>query len=189
MKSLRLIFCFVLFFLVIPEWGFANKSTPREIQGTDVVSSKTVVVSLSANLKATVIVFVSARCPCSASHEVALRELFKEFSTQGIQFVAIHSNTDEPIEMTSEHFRKSEIPFPIIQDNDEKMANTWGALKTPHVFVVASTGELLYQGGVDDSHISKEAKKHYLREALLSIVAGKKPEVALTRSLGCLIKR
>jgi len=181
------IFLFILLFCPILSWGELRPH--HSINGIDLLSSQKVDFQLNGTFKASVMVFVSARCPCSASHEIALSELFNTFSKQGFQFIGIHSNTDESIEITKSHFEKSAIPFSVIQDDRAKIADDWGALKTPHVFVVSPHGEILYQGGVDDSHSYRDSKKAYLREALLAIQEGKKPEIALTRSLGCVIKR
>lgn len=180
---------FWLSILLLPSAVTQAATPPLEIAGLDVVSNQKKILLLNTAAKANILVFVSARCPCSASHEIALREISKEFSSQGFQFVGIHSNTDEPIEIAKSHFEKAALPFPVLQDASAKIANDWGALKTPHVFVVNPKGEILYQGGVDDSHDHKDAKKPYLREALLDIQVGKAPRVALTRSLGCAIKR
>jgi len=186
--------CFQLGILLLSTVAWAQP-TP-EISGIDVVSGKKAQIQIQGgpsattkDFKASVIFFVSARCPCSASHEQAIRELSQEFSYPGFQFIGVHSNIDESLEETKAHFEKSAIPFPIVQDEGAKIANDWGALKTPHVFVVNPKGDILYQGGVDDSHIRKNAKKYFLRDALLAIQEGKKPEISLTRTLGCVIAR
>ncbi|MBC7690623.1 MAG: redoxin domain-containing protein [Methylotenera sp.] len=182
-------------------WAFSSAgpatalaAVPTQVSGADVLTGRTIETRTTDSQKGTVVVFLSANCPCSASHEIVLKTLFKEYSSQGFRFIGVHSNTDESstaeaIERTRSHFTESALPFPIIQDVSAKIANDWSALKTPHVFVVNPQGELLYQGGVDDSHSSADAKKKYLKEALSAIQSGKKPEVALTRSLGCAIKR
>ncbi len=159
------------------------------LSGMDVVTHKNLNIDLSTAKKATVVAFVSAKCPCSASHEAKLKSLAGEYTKNGFNFVGVHSNADEDEAMTSTHFKASSFPFPVIQDKDTKIANEYSALKTPHVFVVKNNGEILYQGGVDDSHRAHEAKTNYLEQALAAINAGKAPEVKISKSLGCAIKR
>ncbi len=159
------------------------------LSGVEVVNHKPVEIDFAKAKKATVVTFVSANCPCSASHEIKLRELSKKYSNKGFQFVAVHSNIDEDDALTSTHFQSSQFDFPVIQDIDSKYANQLSALKTPHTFVIDPKGDILYQGGVDDSHKADEAKKYYLQNALASIDNGQIPEVKETRSLGCVIKR
>lgn len=137
----------------------------------------------------TVVLFLSARCPCSASHEERLKGLFEKYSKQGFQFVAVHSNQDESDLETLPHFKKAELPFAVLNDPGAEIANALGALKTPHSYVISPRGEILYQGGVDDSHDAHTAKKYYLETALNQVIAGEKPSPSEVRVLGCVIKR
>jgi peroxiredoxin len=122
------------------------------------------------------------------SHESTLAALAREFGKE-VRFVGVHSNSDESSEEAAAHFRQAALPFPVIQDEGSRLADQLGALKTPHVFVIGKNGELLFQGGVDDSHDAARASRLYLKAALQSLRAGKTPEITQARSLGCLIKR
>ncbi|NDG84711.1 MAG: thioredoxin family protein [Proteobacteria bacterium] len=139
--------------------------------------------------KGTVVLFLSAKCPCSASHEQSLKELHSEFSRKGFRFIGIHSNGDESDELAVSHFRSSAFPFPVLRDRDSTLAEEFHAYKTPHAFVLDSKGKIVFQGGVDDSHLAPEAKRHYLKEALIALTEGRNPDPAEVRALGCLIKR
>ena len=77
----------------------------------------------------------------------------------------------------------------VIADPELRLADQFGALKTPHAFVLSTKGELLYRGGVDSSSIAERADRHYLRDALTAIAAGKEPEIKEARALGCVIQR
>lgn len=135
----------------------------------------------------TIIVFVSAKCPCSASHEVLLKELASEFKE--FNFVGIHSNSDEDTETTKAHFSEAALPFPVLQDRKNSLGNQLGALKTPHAFVLGKDGRILYQGGVTDSHVGSTAKKHFLKEVLEDLRASKPLRHKEGRALGCYIQR
>jgi peroxiredoxin len=161
-------------------------NAPRSIEGKNLADSADVVLGPSDKL--TVVAFLSARCPCSASHEATLAALAKEFGAQA-RFVGIHSNADESEQESVEHFKKSALPFPVIQDSGAKLADRFGALKTPHVFVIAANGDVVFQGGVDDSHDAKRASREYLKAALQDLRAGHAPQINLARSIGCVIRR
>ena len=156
-------------------FALASHST---LSAHDALSGK----ELSVNLRdrVTAVVFMSARCPCSASHELVLKDLAKEFPE--IAFVGIHSNTNETDE-------ESQFPFTVVRDNHALIAQEFGALKTPHVFIVNKDGDVIYSGGITDSHTAKSAKKNYLKDALLSVRAGKNPDPKEVRTLGCVIER
>lgn len=138
--------------------------------------------------KTTAFVFLSAKCPCSSGHEEKLKELAQTYSPE-IQFTGIHSNADESSELAREHFKESNLGFPVIEDPQAKIADELGALKTPHVFLISAEGKILFQGGVDDSKNAAESKTQYLKDALEDVKAGREPKVATARSLGCVIKR
>ena len=162
----------------------------RPIQGIDLISGKSVKLkspSESSQKRGTVIVFLSAKCPCSKSHEPVIEKLSKEFSD--FQFIAIHSNQDESVEFAKKHFMESGLSIPIIQDVGARLANELKALKTPHVFVVGPESQCWFNGGIDDTRKADRAKKEYLREALLELQKGKEPTEKVVRTLGCVIKR
>jgi peroxiredoxin len=159
------------------------------IAGQDLVTHQVSQIDLNASsTKATIVVFLSAKCPCSGSHEQTLKDLAAKFSPKGFQFVAVHSNVDEDPTLASQHFSKASLPFPVLQDDHAALADRFGALKTPHVFVLKQ-GEVVFQGGVDDSKNSPQAKEHFLLNALNDLDQGKLPEVKQVRALGCIIKR
>ncbi len=136
-----------------------------------------------------VLVFMSPLCPCSQSHEPVLREWTQEFASRGVQFFGIHSNSNESIEVAHAHFKKAALPFPVLSDPQGKWAKELAALKTPHAYLLNAAGEVLYRGGVDDSHQAKESKKPYLKWAIEAALAGKRPDPDRTRVLGCVIQR
>lgn len=157
------------------------------IEGPDLLKETMVQLDPKAEPKPAVVVFLSAVCPCSASHEPTLTHLSKEFPA--FRFVGIHSNVDESVAMARQHFVKAALPFPIIQDNHARIASELGAFKTPHAFIFSRSGEILYTGGVDNSHFAERASKHYLKEALVAIASGREPAEKENRTLGCIIKR
>ena len=165
-------------------WG---SNDAKAYVGQDLLSGREIQFP-GTKSKATVVVFLSAKCPCSASHEKSLKALYETYSKEGFQFVGVHSNQDEPEVMGLAHFRESKLPFPVLKDPGAKLADEFKALKTPHVFVLKDQ-EILFQGGVDDSAEAANAKKNFLADALLSLKLGKKIETTRARALGCAIKR
>ena len=168
---------------------------PTELSGLDLVSGQKVEMKLRDSRLATVLVFLSIKCPCSHSHISTLKELAKEFGPLGVQFVGIHSNSDEDISASREYFRSTALPFPVVQDQDDEVfqyAKKLRAKKTPHVYLIGSQSSslsgLLFQGGIDNSKIAQDAKKYYLKEALQAVVRGQKPDPSEVRVLGCEIK-
>ncbi len=156
------------------------------LRGLNLLEKKEFQFSFPQNKK-TVLIFMSAKCPCSGSHEPLLKEMARQFKDFG--FIAVHSNANESESETIAHFRSANLGFPIIQDTETTWAESFGALKTPHAFVLDESGKVLYQGGVTDSHIGPQAKTQFLKEVLEDLQNGKKPRRSEGRTLGCYIQR
>ncbi len=164
---------------------FACGSKP--FSGIDLRTGKNFSTQTLSNRKGLVVVFLSAKCPCSKSHEGSIEVLAREFT--GFSFVGVHSNKDEDEGLASVHFKEAGFSFPIIQDRESRIANEFGALKTPHVFIVGPKGECWFNGGVDDTKDASKAKQFYLKQALLDLKDGREPQQKETRTLGCAIVR
>ncbi|MGE5085807.1 MAG: redoxin family protein [Bacillota bacterium] len=177
-----------LFCLLITLFSFASHGKSiTTIEGVDVLNGKDLQIKTADAKKGTVLVFLSAKCPCSASHEGLLNDLTTKYPD--FVFVGIHSNSDEDAEMTRLHFSSAALKFPLIQDRKNKWANELGALKTPHAFVLNKNGEVVYSGGVTDSHTGPSAKNQLLNDVLEDLNAGKAPRIKEGRALGCFIQR
>jgi hypothetical protein len=159
------------------------------LSGHDLVTQKEVSVALNSPSKATVVLFLSSHCPCSAGHEAIVTELNKKYASHGFLFLGIHSNANESISDARAHFANTKLPFPVIQDDASKYANQFGALKTPHAFVVSHQGEILFSGGIDDSKTGVNPRRNYLDTALAAVDAGKQPDPKEVKTLGCVIER
>lgn len=163
---------------------------PAELSGANLAAAAAGDVKIqTANktTKGTVVVFLSAKCPCSNSHVAEIKTLSEKY--KDFKFVGIHSNIDEEVETSKKYFILHRLPFPVIQDDKAVLADAFKALKTPHSYVVSPEGEIVFQGGVTDSASGNEAKIHYLADALEDLQQGRKVKTAQARSLGCVILR
>lgn len=149
-----------------------NKTTPAK----DLLLSK----------EKLVVVFMSANCPCSHSHNQEVQQLANEFTD--FNFLVVHSNPDESAEHAKSYFEQAGFKIPVLQDENLKWANAFHAKKTPHAFVITKN-EVLYQGGVSSSNKFQNAEKKLLRQALNEIKNSKKVSEPLGRTLGCAISR
>jgi hypothetical protein len=139
--------------------------------------------------KARVWIFLSAKCPCSDSHIDKLKKTARLFSPQGFEFIGVHANQDEEEFLARAYFKNADLGFPVYHDSRAQLADHFGALKTPHVFVEGPDHKILYEGGIDDSKQASSTDKNFLRDALLEIQSGREVSRLRTRSLGCVISR
>jgi thioredoxin-related protein len=96
---------------------------------------------------------------------------------------------DGMADMQVQH-EKEGLKAPYLLDKSHIVADAFGALTTPHVFLFDGEMNLIYKGAIDDSVDSVAGvKEPYLMNAIDAHVAGKPIEPASTRQLGCSIKR
>lgn len=137
--------------------------------------------------KATVLVFLSSKCPCSMSHMGELKKLAEE--NPEIRFIGVNSNADEGQDDAKKFFAAQDLPFPVLRDEKLALADEFKAVKTPHAYILDASGKRLYQGGVSNSSVFPKADRAYLREALSDIKAGREIKTPIARALGCAILR
>lgn len=157
---------------------------------TNVSTGKAVSLdSLRQGKKATVIMFVSTRCPVSNAYNDRMSDLSTKYGAQGIQFVGINANQNEPITEVASHARDHKLTFPILKDPNDAVANEYAAQHTPEIFVIDADGNLVYHGRIDNSMDESQVHTHDLADALDDILAGKAVEKPETKAFGCSIKR
>ncbi len=137
----------------------------------------------------TVITFVATKCPVSNDYNERMKALYNEYSPRGVKFVFINSNNTEPAAEVAEHAKKYGFDFAVYKDDNNVVADRFGAQVTPEVFILDKEGVIRYHGSIDDSQAVSRVKTHRTRKALDAILAGKTVEVAETKAFGCTIKR
>ncbi|MBK9064193.1 MAG: thioredoxin family protein [Acidobacteria bacterium] len=145
---------------------------------------------LLAKNKAVAVIFVATKCPVSNAYNDRMAALAKEYAAKGIAVVGINSNKAELAPEVAAHAKEHGFTFPVVKDEGNKVADAYGAQKTPEVFVISPKGDLLYHGRIDESQDDpKGVKSPDLRNALEAILAGKPVPAAETKAFGCTIKR
>jgi hypothetical protein len=90
--------------------------------------------------------------------------------------------------------KKRGFNFLYLRDEDQTVAEAYGATHTPEFFLFApdaadTTPRLRYHGKMDDNYQNPAAvRERYLENALKAVLAGKPVPVAETHSIGCTIK-
>jgi peroxiredoxin/mono/diheme cytochrome c family protein len=144
--------------------------------------------------KAVVIVFLGTECPLSNQFLAVLADLHKEYEKKSVAFVGINANAQDSLDRLAAHSREHNIPFPVVKDPGNKVADQFGARRTPEAFVLDGSGKILYQGRIDDQFGIGYARpgkptRRDLALALDEVLAGKTVSVARTKAAGCLIGR
>jgi thiol-disulfide isomerase/thioredoxin len=145
-----------------------------------------------AGENATVIVFTANGCPTARAYEERLIALQEAWRPSGVQLIAINSNNPylSPPDTFAEMVRRSSerrINFPYLKDEDGAVAESFGAICTPHGFVLDRELSVAYSGRIDDSRLGDRISTHDLEDALGEVVAGRPVSVSQTEPFGCSI--
>ena len=149
-------------------------------------------LSLEKSLKEkslTVLMFISTECPVSNGYNERMKKLYETYNKKGVNFIGINANKAEDMKAIAAHCKEHGFLFPVVKDEQNKIADSYGAMVTPETYVVSQKGKLLYHGRIDDSRKIEKVTSNDLADALDKLLAGKEPAVAEARAFGCSIKR
>jgi peroxiredoxin len=167
------------------------------------VDGKTYTLKDFAAAKAFVVVFTCNHCPTAQYYEERIKQIVVDYQPRGASLVAISPNDPHSVRLDelgwsdlSDSFEECKVRakdraynFPYLFDGDAAgVARAYGPVATPHVFLFDGERKLRYVGAIDDSERVQHVKRHYLREALDAVLAGKEPATPKTKIVGCSVK-
>lgn len=161
------------------------------LRGTD---GKEYSLSSFSDRKILVVVFSCNHCPYVQAYEPRMIAFQRDYAARGVQLVAINANETEHypednFEHMVERAKMKGYNLPYLRDDDQSVANAYGATHTPEFYVFDENRRLQYHGKFDDNHQKPEAvKSNFLRNAVEALLAGKKIPEPETYSIGCTIK-
>lgn len=147
--------------------------------------------------KGFIVTFTCNHCPFSIAYEDRLVDLHNKYASKGYPVVAINPNDpeivpDDSYENMIVRAQEKKFPFVYLLDNTQEIARAYGALKTPHVFVLTKKGNDLmvsYIGAIDDNTDEpKDVKNRYVENAINELLEGKPVSTGFTKAIGCSVK-
>ena len=139
------------------------------------------------------LVWTCNHCPYAQAWEGRLIDIARDYEPRGVRFAAVSSNDaeaypEDSFDAMRERARERGYPFPYLYDEDQSVAHEYGPERTPEVFVFDRERRLVYHGAIDDSRDEHAVTRHYLRDALDAVLAGREPPVTETPPVGCTVK-
>ncbi len=144
--------------------------------------------------KGFIVIFTCNHCPFSQAYEQRIIALHKKYAPKGMPVVAINPNDsvrepEDSYENMKKRAKKYKYPFVYLVDQTQAIAKAYGAMRTPHVFVLDANRNVIYIGAIDDNFEDpKLVKEKYLENALDAYLSGKPIANPLTKAIGCGIK-
>lgn len=132
--------------------------------------------------------FWSAECPHSERTDRSTMACLVQWDEE-VELLSIASNRSDSLQMVEEASRARRLPKVLI-DSDQKVADLYEAVATPHAFVVDREGVLRYRGAVDDvTFRQRKATRFFLEEAVEALLENRLPEIQEMPAYGCTIVR
>ena len=141
------------------------------------------------------VMFICHHCPFVKHVKGELARLGRDYASKNVAIVAISANdpavsSDDSPEGLSRMASEWSLPFPVLFDESQAVAQAYAAACTPDFFVFDKAGKLAYRGQLDDSRPgnTKPVTGADLRAAIDALLAGKAPSPDQKASIGCNIK-
>jgi len=145
----------------------------------------------------------SYTCPWDVAYQPMLNDVaarFQDHKTEvdgktkdKVVFLAINSNHTENVAKMKKYHGETDMPYAILHDPGNKVADTYKAQTTPHMFIIDADGELVYNGGIEKAPMSPnkvgESDEQYLVPVLEALVNGSEFPYSKTKPKGCSVKR
>ena len=178
---------------LIDELEIGAKAPMTDVEVKD-VSGEMITLEEVAGEKGLLVIFSCNTCPWVGKWEDRYNPVANLAEENGIGTIALNPNTGtrdsgDGFEDMQERAKESGYDFYYALDENSKMAEAFGATRTPHIFLFNSDMQLVYRGAIDDNANSAEnVEKPYLKNAIKELGAGKEISIKTSKSLGCTIK-
>jgi peroxiredoxin len=147
-----------------------------------------------SDLKEDIIVlgFLANHCPVVQACDDRIIDFANDYKDKPVKLVAVCvdvSNDVDRLPGIKQHIKEKKINYTYGYDETQAVGRAYGATNTPHYFVLDKERKIRYIGAMDDSARNEsKVTKHYLRDAVDALLAGKTPPVEETRADGCGIR-
>ncbi|UCG48603.1 MAG: redoxin domain-containing protein [Phycisphaerales bacterium] len=145
--------------------------------------------------KTVVLEWVNFECPFVKHHydkNSTMIDLAKRYKDKGVVWLAINSTNHTTPAANHAFATKHDLPYPILDDRSGEVGRAYDAKTTPHMFVIAPAGRIVYEGAIDNSPLGKtpagQEKINYVDKVLADIVARRDVSVKNTKPYGCTVK-
>jgi alkyl hydroperoxide reductase subunit AhpC len=188
--------------LAVPQFGFASGiqvGQPAPAFTVKDTNGKTVSLA-ELKGKTVVLEWSNHECPFVRKHYNGnnMQALQKKWTAQNVIWLTIVSSPQgeqgyvdaaQANRLTAE---RGAAPSAVLLDPKSQIARAYGALVTPHMYVIDTTGKLAYAGGIDDKPSTRiediASSKNYVDAALTELAQGKAVSTTTSRPYGCTVK-
>lgn len=138
-----------------------------------------------------VLVFLANHCPAVVAVEDRLNEFTEEYKDKGVRVVGVcvdNKNQGDKLPAIKKRVadkNDGKINYVYGHDESQAIGKAYGAVATPTFVVLDKDRKVAYLGAFDDNQKEEKASKHYVKDAVDALLAGKTPAVTETQAKGC----
>jgi len=140
-----------------------------------------------------VLAFLGAHSPMSKRYAPRLEELAQTYKDRGVQFIGVSSSHQDSVTDVVRFSRDYGVTFPILKDEASRVANEFGAERTPEVFLIDKDHRVRYRGRIDDQFENDFERSVPTRldlvVAMEEVLSGQDVRTPRTPAVGCRIGR
>lgn len=200
------VFMLLLFVTLTCAWG-QGKTLEIGAKGPDFnligIDDQNYTLDSFSDADILVLIFTANHCPTAQAYEDRIMKLVDDYKNKGVAVVGISSNNPDALRLDEygytdigdsfddmkQRAKDKNFNFPYLYDGDTQVAaKAYGAIATPHVFILDKARKLRFTGRIDDGENIAKVTTHDTRNAIEALLAGKPVPVEKTKVFGCSIK-
>jgi len=177
----------------VEELAIGAKAPLTDVEVED-VSGEMLTLKEVAGENGLLVNFSCNTCPWVTRWEDRYNPIAKLAEEHGIGTIALNPNSairdrGEGMDDMKKRAKDSGYEFYYALDKDSRIAEAFGANRTPQIFLFNSDLELVYRGAIDDNaNSAADVEEPYLINAINELAEGNAISTEVTKSLGCTIK-
>ena len=159
------------------------------------VSGKMVSLQEAKKDKGLLVMFSCNTCPYVVKNQQRTKDISTYAKEKGLGVILINSNEgqrsgDDAYTAMQAYAKKEGYNWYYVVDENNKLADAFGATRTPECYLFNAEGKLVYHGAIDDNPANASAVgRNHLKMAVDEMLSGKDVSTTTSRSVGCAIKR
>jgi peroxiredoxin len=178
-----------------------QKAPDFDLKGVD---GKSYSLSSFADKEMLLVIFTCNHCPDARAARGRIKQFYADFKDKGVGLVQIAGNDDKAVRLDELGWsvygdteadnaivaREEGYEFPYLYDGaTQSVTAAYGAMATPHAFVLDKDRIVRYTGRLDDMKRKfGKPEKSYIHAAVEAVLKEDTPEPAVTRAVGCSTK-
>lgn len=166
----------------------------KDVALDNVINDEKVSLSSYSSAKGIVLIFTSNECPYDEHYRKRFSELADAYRENvPVLLINAHNDPRDSRDKMLAKARSLNLRIPYLADKEQILSAQLGVKKSPEAFLLKNVNgkfAVVYRGAIDDNaQVEADVRRHYLRNAIDNMLAGKSIAVTHVRPIGCNLRR